>query len=130
MAVEPAHELRRRVTPRQVLAGDIEGVIGLGNDGDDQHIVPVAQFRDRDVLAKPNMTEEAEAWLRGNPVEDPGDRLDLRVVGGDAAADQAEWGREAVEQVDADPASSFLQRLGGVETGRARSDYRDPQFGR
>ncbi len=57
---------------------------------------------------------------------DPDHRLDLRVVGGDAAADQAEGGGEAVEEVDLGvQVLVFEDVLGGVEAGRAGADDGD-----
>ena len=76
-----------------------------------------------------DVAEEAEAVARGGFFVDADDRLDLRVVGGDAAADQAEGGREAVEEVDLGVQVAVLEDvLGGVEAGGAGADDGDSKW--
>ena len=58
--------------------------------------------------------------MLGGPLEHPGDRLDLRVVGRDAGAHQPERRRQRVEQVDRDTRPQQL--VGGIEAGRAGAD--------
>ena len=54
--------------------------------------------------------------------------LDLRVVGRDPGADQAERGRQAVEHVDLEVELGMgEQGLGGVEAGRPGADDRDAE---
>jgi hypothetical protein len=52
------------------------------------------------------------------------------VVGGDAAADQPERARQAVEEVDLGVQVAVLEDvLGGVEAGGARADDGDAKWG-
>ena len=84
----------------QVLAGDAELAVGLAADREDDRVVEALEVFDLDVVADLDVAEEAEALAGRGFLVDPDHRLDLRVVGGDAAADQPEGGREAVEEVD------------------------------
>ena len=81
-------------------------------------------------MADLDVAEEAEALAGGGLLVDPDHRLDLRVVGRDAAADQPERGRQAVEEVDLGVRGLVLEHvLGGVEAGRAGADDGDAQRG-
>ena len=110
----------------QVLAGDAELAVGLAADREDDRVVEPLEVLDLDVVADLDVAEEAEALAGGGFFVDPGHRLDLRVVGGDAAADQPEGGGEAVEEVDLGVQILALEDvLGGVEAGRAGADDGD-----
>ena len=100
VGVVPADEGGGGVAAGQVLAGDAELAVGLAADREDDRVVEPLEVLDLDVVADLDVAEEAEALAGGGFLVDPDHRLDLRVVGGDAAADQAERGREAVEEVD------------------------------
>ena len=77
-------------------------------------------------MADLDVAEEAEAVARRGLLVDADHRLDLRVVGRDAAADEAERGREAVEEVDLGVQVLALEDvLGRVEAGRAGADDGD-----
>jgi hypothetical protein len=79
-------------------------------------VVALEQLGARDVLAQLHAAEEAEARLLGGLLVDARDRLDLRVVGGDARAHEPERRRERVEQVDLEAGSEQL--VSRVEAGR------------
>ena len=100
VGVVPADEGGGGVAAGQVLAGDAELAVGLAADREDDRVVEPLEVLDLDVVADLDVAEEAEALAGGGFFVDPDHRLDLRVVGGDAAADEAEGGREAVEEVD------------------------------
>ena len=100
VGVVPADEGGGGVAAGQVLAGDAELAVGLAADREDDRVVEPLEVLDLDVVADLDVAEEAEALARGGFLVDPDHRLDLRVVGGDAAADEAEGGGEAVEEVD------------------------------
>ena len=128
VGVVPADEGGRRVAARQVLAGYAELAVGLAADRVDDRVVEALEVLDLDVVADLDVAEEAEALARGGLLVDPDHRLDLRVVGGDAAADQAEGGRQAVEEVDLGVGVLVLEDvLGGVEAGGAGADDRDAE---
>ena len=84
----------------QVLAGDAELAVGLAADREDDRVVEPLEVLDLDVVADLDVAEEAEALAGRGFFVDADHRLDLGMVGGDAAADQAEGGGEAVEEVD------------------------------
>ena len=110
----------------QVLAGDAELTVGLAADREDDRVVEPLELFDLDVVADLDVAEEAEALARGGLFVHPGDRLDLRVVGGDAAANQPEGGGEAVEEVDLGVQILTLEDvLGGVEAGGPGADDGD-----
>src|SRR5581483_5357477 len=71
-----------------------------------------------DVLADLDAAEEAKALAGSRLLVDADHRLDLRVVGRDARADEAERRRKLVEEVDGDvDVVAFQQMLGRVEAG-------------
>jgi hypothetical protein len=80
------------------------------------------------VLADLDVAEEAELLPPGGLLVDPRDRLDLRMVGRDAGADEPERGRQAIEHVDLDRELLGGQQMpGGVEAGRPGADDGDSQ---
>ena len=91
-----------------------------GADRVDDDVVTLEQLGAGDVLAERDAAEEAEVLVRGGLLIDARHVLDLRVVRGDAEADEAERRRQLVDQVDV---KSCVQQLaGGVEAGRTGAD--------
>ena len=130
VGVVPADERGGGVAAGQVLAGDAERAVGLAADRVDDRVVEPLEVLDLDVVADLDVAEEAEALAGGGLLVDPDHRLDLRVVGSDAAADQPERGRQPVEEVDLGVRVLVLEDvLSGVEAGRAGADDRDAQRG-
>ena len=126
VGVVPTDEGGGGVTAGQLLAGDAELAVGLAADREDDRVVEPLEILDLDVVADLDVAEEAEALARGGFFIDPDHRLDLRVVGGDAAADQAEGRGQAVEEVDLGVhVLAFEDVLSGVEAGRAGADDGD-----
>ncbi len=121
MAVVPGDELRGRVRARPVLAGDPEPVVGGRADRVDERVVALAQLVGGHVLAEADRAEEAEARALRGLLVDPRDRLDLRVVGGDAGAHEPERRGQGVDQVDLPALGEQL--VGAVEAGRAGADH-------
>ena len=66
-----------------------------------------------ELLAQLDAPEEPEPGQGCRPVEHRRHRLDLLVIGGHAAADQAEGRREPVEHVDLDREARLPQQLIG-----------------
>ena len=110
MAVVPADELGGRVPAGQLFAGDAERPVGRRAGGVDDRVVVREQLLARDVLAEGDVAEVAEARVRGDLLVDAGDRLDLRVVGGDAGAHQAPGRWQPLEHVDLELSASVLSR--------------------
>ncbi len=130
VGVVPADEGGGGVAAGQVLAGNAELAVGLAADREDDRVVEPLQLLDLDVVADLDVAEEAEALAGRGFLVDADHRLDLRVVGGDAAADQPEGGRQAVEQVDLGVQVAVLEDvLGGVEAGGAGADDGDAKWG-
>jgi hypothetical protein len=115
VAVVPGDEVGGRVGAGEVLARDPEPVVLRRPDRIDDRVVVPEQLLARDVGAELDAAEVAEGRVGRRLLVDPGDGLDLRVVRGDAGADEPERRRQAVEQVDLE--ARLEQRLGGVEAG-------------
>ena len=128
VGVVPVDELGRRVRSGQVLAGDPEPAVGCGAVGVDDGVVTVGELGHGDLAADLDVAEEAKALAGRGPLIDADHRLDLRMVGGDAGADEAERRRQAVEHVDLDGGRLGLQQvLGRIEPRRAGADDRGAQ---
>ena len=127
--VVPADEIGRGVAPRQVLARDAERPVALGAAGVDHRVVVAEQIRAAQVRADPHVAEEPHPRVGGDLLVDPGDRLDLLVIGRDAAAHQPEGCRQPVEEVDLDLGRVLEQMLRGVEPGGSGADDGDAQRG-
>ena len=125
MAVVPADELRGGMAALQVLAGDAHPTVGLGARGVEDLVVVAAQILHAHVLAQLDPAEEPEAGQGGHLVEGGRDRLDLLVIGGHAAAHQAERGGQPIEHVDLDREVRLAEQLlRGIEPGGPCPDDR------
>ena len=105
--------------------GDAEAVVERRADRVDDRVVALEQLLARDVGAELDAAEEAKARLRSGPLIDARDRLDLRMVGRDAGANQAIRRRQHVVEVDLE--ALLEQLIGRVEAGRAGADDRGTQ---
>ena len=130
VGVVPADEGGGGVASGQVLAGNAELAVGLAADREDDRVVEPLEVLDLEVVADLDVAEEAEALARRGFLIDPDHRLDLRVIRGDPAADQAERRREAVEEVDLGvDVISLEDVLGGVKAGGPGADDGDAKRG-
>ncbi len=112
----------------QLFARNPELAVGLAADREDDRVVEPLEVLDLDVVADLDVAEEAEAVAGRGFFVDPDHRLDLRMVRGDAAADEAERRRQAVEEIDLGVQVLALEDvLGGVEAGGAGADDGDAQ---
>ena len=127
MAVVPRDELRRRPRAGQVFAGNAEPLVGLRAKGIDDCVVQGEEFAVRKISADLDVAEEAEARLLGNPLERARDALQLRVVGRDAQPHEPPRRRQPLEHVHLEPRLGVEQRAGGIETGRAGTNYGDTE---
>ena len=84
VAVVPGDELRGRVAARQIFPGDVQAAVPLGSGSKHDLVIAGAKVVKINILAKLHVTEEAVAGVAGQLLVDPGDRLDLGMVGGDA----------------------------------------------
>src|SRR5271155_5082864 len=130
MAVVPADELGRRVGAGELFTGYAQGPVGGRAGGIDDRVVVGEQILTGDVLAEMDVAEEPEARVHGGLLVHAGDRLDLRVVGRDARADESPWRRQALEHVDLEAVGGDLQQVSrGVEAGGTRADDRNANGG-
>ena len=100
MAVVPGDELGGGPAAGQVLAGDAHAPVGLGADRVDHRVVAGEQVLVGDVGAVLDVAEEAELGVGRGLLVDAADRLDVGVVGRDAAAHEAPRGGQPVVDVD------------------------------
>src|SRR6188472_676028 len=115
MAVVPGHELERRPRAWKILAGNPELPIGLRTDRVNDRVVETPEVFVVQVASDLDVAEEAETGLVGNPLESARDRLQLRVVGRDAEADEPPRCRQPLDHVDLDRYIRVEERAGGVE---------------
>ena len=113
MAVVPGDEVGGGVAARQVLPWDAERVAAARADRVHDDVVPVQQVGGRHVLDESDAAGEAERAVRGDLVEHPRDRLDLRMIRCHACANQAERRGEGIEEVDREV--PIQKHSGGVE---------------
>src|SRR5690606_16624766 len=88
VGVVPADELGGRVAAGQVFAGNAHLAVGLRADRVDDGVVVAQQVGVAQVLAQLDVAVEAEARHLGDLLVDLGHRLNLGMVGRDAAAHQ------------------------------------------
>ena len=126
VAVVPADELGGGVRAGEVFAGDAQGPVRGRTGRVDEGVVVGKQVGARDVEAKRDVAEEAEARVGGGLLVYACDGLDLRMVGRDARADQTPGGGQALEHVDVEALGGMGEQVaGGVEAGRAGADHGD-----
>jgi len=120
VAVVPGDELGGGVRAAQVLSRDPEPLVDRGAERVQDDVVVVQQLPARDVAAQLDVPEEPEALVLRGLVIRLGDRLDLRVVRGDAGAHEPVRRRQAVVEVDGELRVRDGEQLArGVEAARA-----------
>src|SRR4029079_439667 len=81
----------------------------------------------REVAPDLDVAEKAKARLPGDLLERLRDRLDLRVVGRHAEADEPPRRRQPLDHVDLDVVLRIEQMTGRIEPGRPGADDGDAQ---
>ena len=127
VAVEPGHEVGAAEAAVLVDARDVEVAVLLGARGEHHGVVVAPQVVELDVHAVLDVAQQAHLGLAQDLVQRLDDALDAGVVRGDAVADETEWRRLALEQVDRHGRVGLHEHVGGVDAGRARTDDRDPE---
>ena len=123
MAVVPGDELGRGMRAAQLLARDPEPPVDRRAERVQDDVVVLEQLAAGDVAAELDMPEEPEALVLGGLVVRARDRLDLRVVRGDARPHESVGSGQAVIEVDGERRLVDGQQLpGGVEAARAGAD--------
>ena len=126
VAVVPGDELGRGPRPRKILARDPEPPVGLRADRVDHRVVPFGELRLRDVAADLDVPDEAEAGSRGDLLERPRDRLQLRMVGRHAEPDEPPRRRQPLDHVHLRARILAREQVPSrVEGRRAGADHGD-----
>ena len=112
---------------REILARNAHPPVGLRADRVDDGVVELGEIVVRQVAADLDPAQEPEAGLGGDPLERLRDRLDLRVVGSDAEADEPPGRGQPLDHVHLDRQVGVEQVSGGVEARRAGADDGDAQ---
>ena len=99
--VVPADEVDGGHAAGQVLAGNAQRPVGLRADGVDHRVVALGQLGGLHMVADHDVAEEPEPRIQRRLLELGADRLDLRMVRGDAGAHQAPRRRQHLQHVDA-----------------------------
>jgi hypothetical protein len=130
VSVVPADEVGGRVAPAQLLAGDPHRAVGRCPHRVDDRVVVAAVVGERQVLAELDVGEQPQSRVLRRALVQVCDRLDLRVVGGDAGADETPRGWQALVEVHVHLARCVAQEVpGGIAAGRPRPDDRDANLG-
>ena len=126
VAVVPADELGGRVRAGQLFAGDPQRPVRRRAGGVHDRVVALEHLLAGDVLAEGDVAEVAKAGVGGGLLVHARHRLDLRMVGRHARADQPPGGRQPLDHVHLEALAGGLQQVpGGVEAGRAGADDGD-----
>ena len=102
VAVVPGDELRRRPRAGEVFARNVQATVALRTGRVDDRVVEPGEIRMREVASHLDVAEEPEARPGRDPLERPGDRLQLRVVGRDAEPHQTPGRGQALDHVHLD----------------------------
>src|SRR5512132_2673730 len=127
MAVVPGHKLERRPRAWEIFAGNPELPIGLRTDRIDDGVVQLRKVVVVQIAPHLDVSQETETGFRGDALEGTGDRLELRVVGRYAEADEPPRRRKPLDHVDLDRNIRVEKRAGGVEARRSRAHYGDSE---
>ena len=99
MTIEPSDELSRGVTARQVLARDAHSAVGLCSASKYYRVVSGPQFGDGNVTTDTHVAQEIEPRSTSNTLVYKDRFLELRMIRGNAAANQPERCRQAFDHV-------------------------------
>src|SRR5689334_8745470 len=108
-----------------LLPGDAKLAVGHGAGGDDDRVIEGAQVLELHIDAVLHIAHETHLWLSQHAVQRLDDLLDARMVRRDAITDQAEGGRQPLDDVDRDVCVRFGEDVGGVDAGWATTDDRN-----
>ena len=131
VAVVPAHEVGGAVRADGVDAGNVERGIADRAGREDDRVVVALEVVEGDVLAEPDVAEDADVATIEHVAQRRDDALDARVIRGDAVADEPVGRGQVVEQVDrhVELALRLQQDVRGVDAGGTRADDGQPELG-
>jgi hypothetical protein len=124
VAVVPGDELCGSPAAGQILTRDAQRLVRLGAGRVDHGRVVAHELGVRDVDADLDVAQKAAAALERLAVERVLQALDLLVIGGDAAAQQAPRRRQPLEQVDLGVTAGPQQAGGRERAGGSGADDR------
>src|SRR5436190_14793497 len=122
VTIEPSDELSRGVTARQVLARDAHSAIGLCSASKYNRVVSGSQFGDGNVTADTHVAPEIETRGTSNTVIYQDRFLELGMVRGNAAANQTERCRQALDHVHLYRQAGTQQSFRRIEATRTSAD--------
>jgi len=102
MTVVPADELAGGMAADQILSRYPKPSVAFGTVCENDDIVYVSKLVKLDIPSDLNVPKEANVWAKRDALEYCRDRLDLRMVGGNASAYEPERCRKFVDDVDCD----------------------------
>ena len=128
VAAVPGDELRRGKAAREIFTGDSQPAVVRRADGKNDRVVVALDVLHGEIGAEVHVAEEAHPRVFEGLVERRDDRLDLRVIGRHAVADQAVRCMQTFDDVDADRVVLRLeQRIDEKKAGRSGADDGDAQ---
>ncbi|HRP07353.1 MAG TPA: hypothetical protein PLL69_02600 [Gemmatimonadales bacterium] len=113
------------MTSGKILPGYVEVAVGAGTECVDYRVIVLAEFGGCDIAPYLDIADEAQQRVCCDPIEDPADRLDLRMIRRHPAAHQAVRSGQPVEQIHPALGEGLLDRFRGIESGRAGADDGD-----
>jgi hypothetical protein len=99
--VVPTDEVDGRHAAGQILTRNAQRPVGLRADGVDDRVVTLGQLGGLHVVADDDVAEEPKPRIQRRLLELGADRLDFRMIRGDAGAHQAPRRRQHLQHVDA-----------------------------
>ena len=100
VAVVPADKGGGAIDPSRLRARNAHGPVQRRPGGQHHRIVEAAQLVQADIAAQDHVAEKAHPRRLGGAGKGAGDALGALMVGGDTGADQAERGRQGLDDID------------------------------
>jgi hypothetical protein len=129
VTIEPSDELGRGVAAKEVLARDAHSAVGLRSASKYYCVVSGPEFGDGNVTTDTHVAQEIESRGASNTLVYQDRFLELRMVRGDAATNQTERCRQALDHVDSYRQTGTQQSFRRIKAARASAYDRDMDRG-